>query len=584
MKIPSSDVRTMLALLSKPELLETNSLALSIREALGVESVQNAVERVIDMTFERAVPQIASLKDVIRRCDLGNEKRLQAASSLCISTRTLYRRRADAIALVGLSIDKVLANPNAGVAFRYAIAKMISPVEPETAVRLLQKETGSAGGRAAYDAVCARVRNGSEVDSALLERCTGHWRLLAEIEIARSNLVTGAPQQYERVRPQITAALSALSSSARPHVAFELAYVDRLDAVRRCDVDAAAIATRELNQWAQVDRRFSPLALVCEVEQACDEGELIQATTLVEKLQSYCVRTGDFRISARASHVSGILSFLKGQYGATIDYCEATVAALSHVEPEFAACSAAIAGRAALLAGKQWERPSDLCARFPFSYVTGIVDAVWARHLALSDPERALPIAERVVALVQEQRAYGVLAFARGTLAIINRLLARQQEAIEQSRSAWADAIRLRRRLYLHDLLIHPALEKGYFGPFDFEQQFLSTLSRRLARLIVHPALGKTILEWTRAAILECIGEAGAVVEGDQTDSRRRKISSVAVQAFRRIPIDDQYQAGLELRRLSSEMSYYLPTNMREPFGERFTAATQNLLGEELIA
>ncbi len=572
------DVRVMLAALSKPSILQENKLALQVRDALGKTSVRQAVRTVIDMTFDKSQPEQAALRDVILTCDFENKKRSQAASQISVSARTLYRRRSAAIGQIADTVDELLDAPVPDTTFRYAMARMISPLEPETAVRLFEREAATVGGRAAYDAVCACVRNGREIGDSVLGQCTGHWRLLAEIEIARSNLVTGSPQRYEEVRPRIKSALAELKGQALEHVAFELAYVDRLDAVRRCDLDSAENATRRLTKWAGGDIRFGTLALVCEAEQACDEGDVARAASVVRDLQSRCVRLGDFRITARASHVAGILSFLRGEYAATQEQCQATVAALSHIEPEFAACSSAVAGRAALLSGRGWSRPTELCDRFPHSYVTAIVDAVWARHMALRDPGAALPIAERVVSIARDQNARGVLAFAKGTLAIVCQLVGRAEDAQGLKISAWEEAVRLRRRLYLHDLFLHPASKPEQFGALNVDQRFVAALSLRLSQLIPTTAAAPGV-EWGAPSIMYCLNEAHECIVDIDTAARRRYTSKLAMRAFRRRSRIDQKWACLGLQRLGADMAFCLPMHQREPFTHGFRAAALELYG-----
>jgi len=477
----NQEIRKLLSLLSKPTALEKHALAVQLKQALGAASARDALLQVIEQAFAVRTPLNDALRESIFRCDLEGKKSLGAADAMGVSPRTLFRWRAAAITAIASAVDQALQAKDSEAQFKYAIARMIAPVESTTAANLLEREATTIGSRAAYDAVCAALRNGREVSEALVERCTDQWRLLAQLEIARTNLVRGNPADYEKMRAQIRAALDRAPGVSYDRVEYELAYTDRLNAVRLCDVTATGVASRRMVETAGGDPELVALALVCEAEQACDESDFAKAETLIRKLESLSVRMGDFRVMARTSHVAAILQFLRGRYAEAIELAEATTAALRQVEPEFAACSAGNAGRAALFVGQGWKRPAELCSRFPQSYVTGYVDAVWARHLACTDPEQALVVIDRTIGITSDQQAWGVLTYARATRAMILDLLREHHAAQAERVWAWEKAVQVRRAFYLHDLFVHPLSTTRTHGPFELDERFQRAIAQRLA-------------------------------------------------------------------------------------------------------
>jgi hypothetical protein len=569
-------MRRLLASLERPQELARSRLGNQLQEALGAASVRDAVLWLVNKTFEEPSRQNALLRDVICKSDLDGEKGSRVASALNVSTRTFFRLRADAIAMLAHAAEQVQKRPEPRTDFKYEISRMISPVKPQTAAHLLEREAERLGGRAAYEAVCASARNGHDVPSSLLDKCTGHWRPLAELEIARTNLNHGNPERYQTIRPAIVEALDRLSGPPRARVEFELAYVDRLDAIRRCDVNASAEATTRLLKASGADLRLRALACVCQAEQACDEGDLAAADALLEELQAMCLRLDDFRIYARTSHVSSIVKLLQGNYAEARDLCDVTVAALGQVEPEFAACAAAIAGRADLFWGCQWERPGELSRRFPQSYVTAFLDAVWARHLVTTNAKRALIVAQRAASLAAAQNARGALAYANGTLAIVYRFLDRSDDARRQAVVSWEQGVPLRRPFYLYDLLVHPALPQRAMGIFHLDEALRAMLGRRLMGLLSDALEKPTQPHWAMAAMTECL-TAALDPRGERRSIRAPDRTHDAAQVLRRAPQPQRQLVTRCFNQLAVEAAYCLSPQHRSSFISRFTAAVSDL-------
>src|SRR5690348_2750360 len=168
---------------------------------------------------------------------------------LNVSLRTFFRRRSAAMKMVAATIEHILRVANPRLTFKLETARMIAEVRPTSVKGIIERESQRTGGMAAYQAVLVALRCGQMPTTASLNRCTGHWRLLAELEIARSGNLSGQdPSGYQKTRSAVREALADHRGAARERIEFELAYVDRLDALRRCDVDMGAQATAALSR------------------------------------------------------------------------------------------------------------------------------------------------------------------------------------------------------------------------------------------------------------------------------------------------------------------------------------------------
>src|SRR5215472_1330913 len=324
----SPDVRRLLAMLGDPE-IEHAPLAQQLKDALGTDSARDAVLHVIHKTFDGSSPQNRLARDAILMPALGGDKGTHAASMLNVSLRTFFRRRASAMKMVAATIEHILRVANPRLTFKLETARMIAEVKPTSVKGILERESQRTGGMAAYQAVLVALRVGQTPSAAMLNRCTGHWRLLAELEMARSGNLSGVdPSGYQKTCAAVREALTDYRGAARERVEFELAYADRLDALRRCDIDSSAQATAVLNRTSGQDLRLRALAMICKAEQACDEGRIAAADALVRDLQELSVRLNDFRIAGRTAHVAAIVNLVQGNYAEAVDYSQFTLGAL----------------------------------------------------------------------------------------------------------------------------------------------------------------------------------------------------------------------------------------------------------------
>lgn len=477
------DIRRLLSLLKKPHELEAYPLALALRGALRAPTAHSAVLTILHRTFAIDTPLNRAMRDVIELCDIAGCKASQASAKMAISSRTFFRFRAAAVSSVASVVKSVLADDASAPSLVHAVARIVVPIDSAVATHLLEHEAKTGGPQPAYEAVCVSIRNGGEPQESLLRRCTGHWAVLAQLEVARSGLIRGDAGVLERARTEALTNIPRIPQPLRNRANFELAYVDRLDALRRCDVMAMRSATRRMRETAGDDANIRGLAMICEAEQACDEGDLGAAREFISRIKHAPEILQNYRLLARTAHVAAVERFLQGSYIETFDLSEAACAALLRVEPGFALCAAAYAGRAALLLRRAWSRPTELCRRFPSCFQTGVTDLVWARHLADSDANISMSVVERATSVIVSQGAEGALAFARATRSLVLDMLGKQREAQADRVRAWEDAVQLGRAVYLYDLFAHPSQVQRDHGPFHMDQRFARAIVRRIMQL-----------------------------------------------------------------------------------------------------
>lgn len=478
-----TDIRRLLSLLQKPHELESDTLAAALCKALRTSTVHSAILMIIRRAFEIDTPLSRSMREVVELCDVAGLKVSQAAAQMSISTRTLFRLRAAAMSSIASTVKKVLYEKAPVLTLKHSLARIVAPVDSAVAYHLLEREAECERPQAAYEAICLAIGSGREPEEALLRRCTGQWSFLVHLEIARSGLLRGDAEVFESGRTKARENLLQGSAPMHFRAEYEMAYLERADALRRCDVKAMRRMTERMIETAGSDPLLNGLAMVCNAEQACEEGNLEAARGFIGRLEEFCATQHDYRIIARTAHVGGVEKFLLGRYAEAIELAEAAGAAMVRVAPGIALCAAAYAGRSAVLLQRAWSRPTELCRVFPSFFQTGFTDLVWARHLAESDPAVAMTVVDRAMAVIVSQNAPGALAYARATRSLALELLGQHRKAQAERVRAWAEAVRLGSATYLYDLFAHPVQTRQEFGPFLIDARFADAVQLRIKHL-----------------------------------------------------------------------------------------------------
>jgi hypothetical protein len=399
--------------------------------------------------------------------------------------RSYFRYRAAAVEIVAKEIDRELRAKPQQTKYEIQLAEMVSRFEPRVAFDSFVRAFDKPRGEIAYEMLSIALKAGQSITREMIERCDGPWRMLAMAALGRRHLIAGRPSVAQRWRDRMRRALVKMNTPIDHRAAFELAQFDRLEAIRRCDMTAAREATERMTWHARSNSALAGLAMVVEVEQACDDGDLRRATRVIERLASFNACSRDFIVMGRTAHAQALLALLQGRYDQAWDLARLAATALSEVEPGFSICAHVNVGRAALQLEKTWSPPLALSSRFPGSWITGMIHAVHCRHLAATDAAAATQTAENAIRIATTQEAPGMLCYAQASMAFAAEQAQRPDEAQALRVDAWEMAVRLARQSYLHDIFAHPAVRARQFGAFDLDNAFIEAIARRAKEICI---------------------------------------------------------------------------------------------------
>lgn len=489
------DIRRLLSLILDPVKLEAEPLALALRHAVSASNGFAAINAIIERSLSGNTAVEKLMRESVTLCDIVGEKTHTAARRLGLSARQFFRYRAAAMSAIANEVNRVLRFDQEPTDYRMRLAEMLARFDSQAARSTYLHSGGQSRGRAAYEILCLTLRSGLNVTDELLDRCDGRWRLMALAAMGRRHITLGEPLAAE---PWRSSARAELAKSRRPEnaaAAFELTTMDRLEAIRRCDMPAARQAARRLSWLGRNDSSLRGMSLVIELEQACDDGKFELARSILSELKAHNSFAPDFRTMARTEHARAVLAFMHGDFEEAHALALTAKVALTESEPGFALCAVAYAGRAAVQLQREWEPGSILCGLYPNVWITGQVLAVLGRHLLAQDLTGAAACVDRAVQIATTQQAPGALAFANASLALVYDLLGDHERAQTARVSAWENGISLGRQTFLFDMFSHPTTIERDFGPFALDAQFRAAISRRIeSRLHKSPGAARTTL------------------------------------------------------------------------------------------
>ena len=470
----------MLSLLRRPDRLDADPLAIVLRESLGAPSSLVAIQTIVHHALDGTSPLEVLKRESVMRCDFGDEKAPAVARRLGFSIRQFYRHRAAAVAAVAHEVNRVLDAQLEPANYQLALAEMIARFDSRAALTTHLHSIARPTGQAAYELVCLNLRSNQPIPADLLSRCDGHWRLLALAALGRRCITVGEPKEAAPWRGTLRAALAKSRRPENVHAAFELANIERLEAVRVSDMPAARKAAHRMTWLGKRDVTLRGMALVVELEQACDDSRLDLADSIVTELKAHNAVEPNFRIMARTEHARGVLSFMRDDFEEAYAFSSTAAAALKETEPGFALCAHANAGRAAALLRRAWHSPLDLCRRFPNVWITGHIAAVQSRHLLADEPDRARFWAEKAIGIAKSQEAFGALAYGNASLALVADRLGDYRRSQSARVHAWESALQLGRQTYLHDMFSHPEMMERDIGSFALDALYRKAIARRV--------------------------------------------------------------------------------------------------------
>jgi len=477
------EIRHLLRSLSNPVQLEQQPLAAALRDAMQANSARDAMISLIRLAIPGSRPADEAMRNLIFRQDLDGIKANHVAALLGLSIRSYFRYREKAIGCIAKALERELQSERQDENQQIQFAKLAAQFDAKAAYELYTSAVAEPRGHVAYEMVRLAIAAGQPVPRRMIKRCEGPWRILAMTALARRHINGGQPKRVERWLRRLRNAALNSATPAGARAAFELAYLERLEALRRCDMRAARDATERITLHALGHAPLVGLALVIEAEQACDDGELEKANEIFTQLETLNAVTREPRTVARTADALSMLALMEMRWSQAYHGARAAAVALEQIEPEMAMCVQTVAGRAACQLGRPWSPSAEHCARYPTSWITAQSLAVQSRHQLRDDHEAARETAERAIAIASDQGASGALRFAQASMGFVLDRLGKFDEAQRLRVEAWESAVRLGRQFYLHDMFVIPDMRQRELGSFELSGAFVDAVLRRAAAL-----------------------------------------------------------------------------------------------------
>jgi len=472
------ETRRLLRMLSDPMLLEKHPLVAALRDALQANSARDAMVWLIRQAIPGSGHADQLMRELIFRQDVDGIKSHRVAGMMGLSIRSYFRYRERAIEAISKALEHELQTDRQE-SQQIQFARLAAQFDAKTAYDLYSAAVPEPSGQIAYEIVRMAIGAGQPVTRHMIKRCGDPWRFLAVTAVARSHLAGGRPKLAGRWQRKLRSIALDPATPAGARAAFELAYLERLEALCRCDMPAAREAVERMKTYAL---GYGPLvgqALVIEAEQACDDGDSEKANQIFSELATINAVTRDPKVVARTADALSMLALMQMRWHEAIDNANFAALALEQVEPEFAMCVRTVAGRACVQLRHAWAPSAELCARYPTSWITGQALAVQSRIQCRVDAAVARETAQRAVGIATDQGALGSLCFAQASLAFALDGLKEFDEAQTLRVQAWESAVALGRQFYLHDMFVVPDMRDRDFGSFDLSDSFVDAIVRR---------------------------------------------------------------------------------------------------------
>lgn len=573
MRWTNKEVRNLLKLMRRPHLLERQRLAIMLREASGAASARDAIYQVIKNAFDPANSADRTLLESIERCNIRGETTHAAAAAMHQSIRQFFRYRSDAIAAIAESIERTLRHPPDSQSHLLLLAEKIETIDPKAALDIYLRAPFSCGGQLAYNIVRTSVWAGLEVRQDQIDACEGPWRLLALAAVARHFVARGLDERAAEMREELRTELAGCKGPRYDVAAFELAFLDHLDARRRaCTAESRALLER-MRAHAGQNELLVALSLVIEAEQAMIEGDLTAAAVALHDVELLEVHDRDLNIMARTALAQAMLSHVRGFHQEAYALANGAGPALAALESGFALRAAGIAGRAALFSGAQWSAPRQLCEKYPNVWTRSHTEAVAARHLLATDPQASLDVAEFALALAREHSSPVLAAFAQASLAAALDVLGQAAKAQEMRIVAWEAAARNLDEFARYDMFVIPAAPVHDIGCMKLDADFVAAVNRLAEEVIpAYPLTRANGLQECSTAILRACLE-GTVGKARWQAELGPHISSLArALRSRRITVENaQRSAGAAARTIAHAVSACLRPENRQAFNDGFS-------------
>lgn len=575
--------RQLLRLFLTPRVAEENGLGLLLRDAYETQTVHEAILALISEALSDGSQRTQLARESIERCNIRGESSKLAARAMCVSTRSFFRLRAEAINVIAETLERVLKRTVEPPYFELTLARTIATQHPRAALEIYHHaearvERMDAGtGEVAFDIVTATVWSGLEPTKEQLKSCQGPWQAMALAEIGRNAMALGRQDMWLETRAKLVKILDRNNTSDYRQAAFVLASLDRIDSRRVGDPEGAAETCARLRQLAGNDPVRVALSMVAQAEQSCIEGDTTSAAMTLAETERVTALTASPGLIARCALAQATLSFMYERYAEAIAFASAASTVMPGVEAGFSIRADSLAGRAALIAGLEWPSTLQIPRRYHRVWTFAEHRAVEARHAMDDDLVKARDLASEAIAIAADQRAQGALAYANATMAQILRLEGPDKEADKLSLSAWKTALSLRDHSLLFDLFVasgrQAIMATWWFATDEFYDALTDAFYGFLGR---SPGRGTWLRPYLESVIRESLESAlGVSASADTSDAdstanvlRNARVTGTAFAEF----------VGDGSERLLAYLPYIVRPDSRQQFRRRFRERWSNLV------
>ena len=485
------EIRRLLHQIRRPATLAGEPLADLLCSVYSLEDPVQAVAKLVRDTFKNQGLREQRLFDLIQSCDFDGVPQKNYARDMGLSTRHYFRYRHEAVEAIAAHLNTIAQKETqSDDDLIETLSDCISDVDPERAIRI---------GRCAAPAIDPLKYFSWEVsasgilpEGAILEsdRPLRSLILLANWCISNGRR-TSASQLVHFVR---ASQLGKRDSSAS--LAFDIAYVEYLDAWFHTDCDRRLERARDLREIVGVEdlQQFTGLIAECESTLRARPEALEEPLAIVRNLlPKHYVRgmAMMLELQAQAGFLSGDLQRADRYANAAIIALEKNVVDSMRLE--------VLRARIKFAMGIPWQPPPRLLPSEPLSDAAAqIADGITVmvprsnhdsrvalafevvRARLYTDRDQAMAALESLLARANALEYPSVVA---QSLALLASWHARNGDtSLSQvcAVQAWQAFLNIRDVLVGHDLFFDLSLVRREFGPIDLDQRFLDALSQHV--------------------------------------------------------------------------------------------------------
>jgi hypothetical protein len=392
----AASLRRLLRCVQQPKVLERDAFGLALKQALGTDSVYEALQQSIEQAFGHDGAGWATHRSILRRFDFEQHvPRYRAAQELGISARRFYYLRAEAIDMVARYAETLIRSSDGVSPFDGAAAALHTAAIYAHAVSM------------PYHIELPPVLQAYKVADAGL--CSAFYALRCEYRGERED----ALGHLERVRSARFDHLGHASRVADAASAFVRGVMARHDG----DAQRLSQAAHAAHAAAAPPHGFERWQLLLAAESALAHGDVERAAETIDSAFGEAANEGAHRFALLLALHRAQTLLLQCKFDEAIHAAD-LLCAWAAAQADVLSAAAALGARARLAAGAQ---PSNTIAEPQSLWHALYAEALRARaDAAAGNGEKAAARANAVRRASNAMRYAGIEAHAAGTSALVH--------------------------------------------------------------------------------------------------------------------------------------------------------------------